>query len=100
MLQTGLPSTTSSGVQHAKNQLRTECAELKKRFEKTGEASELLRQQRMLVDRVLKSTWRRVKMPAAAALLAVGGYGRGELYPHSDVDILILLPNAPDEVMA
>ncbi len=52
----------------------------------------LLREHARLVDRVVRGVWREAKMPPELALLAVGGYGRGQLFPHSDVDVLILLP--------
>ena len=56
----------------------------------------LLRLQAQLVDRVLRTLWREAHMPNDCALLAVGGYGRGTLFPYSDVDVLILLPDAID----
>ncbi|MBV5294044.1 MAG: [protein-PII] uridylyltransferase [Curvibacter lanceolatus] len=47
-----------------------------------------------LVDDLLADLWQRAGFPEAFALAAVGGYGRGELFPYSDVDVLVLLPDS------
>ena len=60
-------------------------------------AARLIRALARHVDATLASLWLQSGLPAQAALVAVGGYGRGELFPHSDVDVLVLLPAEPGD---
>ena len=52
-----------------------------------------------LIDHVLRHYWQQHRLEAEnfAALIAVGGYGRKEMHPASDIDLLVLLPADPDE---
>ena len=77
--------------------LAAERGALQQRFEAGDLGRDLLRRLALLTDRHLRLAWKARQMPADIALVAVGGYGRGQLFPHSDVDILILLPAPPDE---
>ena len=65
---------------------------LQQNYEQTNDARALLRERCAFVDVALVKLWESFDFPASMALAAVGGYGRGELFPSSDIDLLILLP--------
>jgi [protein-PII] uridylyltransferase len=66
----------------------------------TGNAAQLLKGRTRLVDAALHDLWRQFALPSSLALVAVGGYGRGELFPASDVDLLLLVPEKFDPASA
>jgi [protein-PII] uridylyltransferase len=67
---------------------------LKEQFAAGIDAAELVRALAWLVDQLLIRAWReQIDHRSELALVAVGGYGRNELLPGSDIDLLILLPD-------
>ncbi|WP_044411264.1 [protein-PII] uridylyltransferase [Thiomicrospira microaerophila] len=52
--------------------------------------AELVKERAVFVDQILKKIWQHLFDSTEFTLLAVGGYGRNELHPYSDIDILIL----------
>jgi [protein-PII] uridylyltransferase len=69
--------------------------ELRQRFEAEEPVDHLVRDRARLIDIALVRAWRMHLGEAAGALalVAVGGYGRGELHPCSDIDIMVLVPD-------
>jgi [protein-PII] uridylyltransferase len=66
--------------------------EIREHFFRTRDASAVLAERTALVDDIVRTHWKQVagRIPAGIALLAVGGYGRKELFPYSDIDLLVL----------
>ncbi len=67
---------------------------LKARFENGEPIVALVRAHSDAIDKLLIQLWHEHVPETDAALVAVGGYGRAELHPHSDIDVMILLPES------
>jgi [protein-PII] uridylyltransferase len=90
-------------IQAWRDDLKAQQNTLETAFYQHKNTALLLKQQSLLIDQLLKKIWLETKLDASndadVCLIAVGGYGRQLLYPYSDIDLLILLPDAAPQTL-
>ena len=67
---------------------------------RTGDGTAAIRRRSAVVDRILIEMWRRVSADRpgqSVSLLALGGYGRKDLFPYSDIDVLFAFADEKTE---
>ncbi len=90
---THLISTTGSVVKAFKQTIQNADQLLNQRFYARKNIKLIIRRRAWVMDQLLRQLWHQYSCTSDIALLAVGGYGRAELHPQSDIDLLILLRN-------
>ncbi len=74
---------------------------LRQNFERTSDGSSIIRRRAVSVDTLFKAIWKQVLGKdadrAGTAVVATGGYGRRQLFPYSDVDLLYIFANEDAE---
>ncbi len=85
---------TVAEYKNFKNELSTL---LENRFNKDTDIYYLISLNTCIIDELLKNIWKQFEIPDNdAALIAIGGYGRREMFPQSDIDIMIVLEKSAD----
>jgi [protein-PII] uridylyltransferase len=80
-----------------KDAINAASAQLDLRFREGEDIRTLVYERALFIDCILHYAWFQFEWPHGISLEAVGGYGRGELHPHSDIDLLILhQPDFPE----
>ena len=94
-------SSVVLAVDDLREQYTREMALVRQTCERTGDGTAAIRRRSAVVDRLLIEMWRRAftgQPVPNAALLALGGYGRKDLFPYSDIDVLFTFADEKTEV--
>jgi [protein-PII] uridylyltransferase len=94
--------TTASLSGELRDLYSEESARIQQQFAETGDGRAAVRERTRLVETIARRLWREMISadehgPAGFALVALGGFGRGWLFPHSDVDLLFLHSSGESE---
>ncbi|MGD0547458.1 MAG: DUF294 nucleotidyltransferase-like domain-containing protein [Terracidiphilus sp.] len=87
-------------VDELREQYTREMALVRQTCERTGDGTAAIRRRSAVVDRILIEMWRQAfagQPPQNMALLALGGYGRKDLFPYSDIDVLFAFADEKTE---
>src|ERR1035441_4438187 len=93
-------------VDDLREQYTQEMALVRQTCERTGDGTAAIRRRSAVVDRILIEMWHRAfagpsAQPAPnAVLLALGGYGRKDLFPCSDIDVLFAFADEKTELQS
>ncbi len=89
---------TKNSLDLFKQLIKSNNEELARQFDPTKPVNKLISAKARFIDGLLTTCWKHFfgSLENELSLIAVGGYGRSELFPHSDIDILVLLDNTKD----
>jgi len=96
---------TSSLIAELRALLSDESARIEREFEASGDGRVAVAHRTRLIEEILKRLWRDIispgdpslQAPPNFALVATGGFGRGWLFPYSDIDLLFLFADREAE---
>ena len=87
-----LNSTPSASLKEYKRLLNTCRNALHEEYKKGGSAEKIVKDYTAFIDSLIKHVWMNTEIDSReTSLIAVGGYGRNELHPYSDIDLLIAI---------